>query len=347
MPQVLQSIEPWLATADLKLGAPIRASIEENLKNASAVVLCLTRQNIVSDAFRAEIKILAKTASQVIPICIDFPTSELGGAFLQHDAVSLDAAGMRSLITLLNGLSDDPLNHVKLDRLISLWTPHLATEVDRIFPAFNFKGTSKPKLIVDRPRSRTMEETLNELLGEVQSLSATLSELQVANAAAMASSGNVEPAPPLENPKPRIFIGSSVEGLRIAEHIQAGLDHVAECTVWNQGVFQPSVTAIETLVESAVSFDCAVIVLTADDIITMRETTAPVARDNLIFELGLFTGMLGRAKTFMVKCRDDQIQLPSDLNGVTALDYGNRTDGNLSAALTPVCLRIKGAMGIG
>ncbi|XXT19078.1 hypothetical protein WME94_53520 [Sorangium sp. So ce429] len=36
--------------------------------------------------------------------------------------------------------------------------------------------------------------------------------------------------------RPRIFIGSSVEGLRVAEHIQLGLDYDADCTVWSQGL---------------------------------------------------------------------------------------------------------------
>jgi predicted nucleotide-binding protein len=71
-----------------------------------------------------------------------------------------------------------------------------------------------------------------------------------------------------------------------------------------------------------------------------------VPRDNLIFELGLFTGTLGRAKTFLVKCRDEDIELPSDLLGVTTVEYGMRTDGNFMAAISPVCLRIKEVMGV-
>ena len=151
--------------------------------------------------------------------------------------------------------------------------------------------------------------------------------------------------PPVRK-KPRVFIGSSFEGLPIAESIQVNLDYDAETTVWNQALFRPSLTAIESLVESSVSFDFAIIVMTADDTVTKRGKSEPAPRDNLIFELGLFTGTLGRAKTFLVECRDDNLQLPSDLNGVTRVAYGRRSDNNLTAAVAPVCLRVKEVMGI-
>ena len=38
---------------------------------------------------------------------------------------------------------------------------------------------------------------------------------------------------------PQVFIASSTEGLDIAYSVQDLLDNNAECTVWDQGVFQP------------------------------------------------------------------------------------------------------------
>jgi hypothetical protein len=74
---------------------------------------------------------------------------------------------------------------------------------------------------------------------------------------------------------------------------------------------------------------------------TSRDTAIPSPRDNVIFELGLFMGALGRERTFIVYNRDQEIKLPSDLAGVTAARFGDRTDGNLQAALGPVCTAVR------
>lgn len=47
----------------------------------------------------------------------------------------------------------------------------------------------------------------------------------------------------------RIFVASSVEGLSVAYAVQELLEHNAECTVWNQGVFDPSSYTMSDLIE--------------------------------------------------------------------------------------------------
>jgi Predicted nucleotide-binding protein containing TIR-like domain len=141
---------------------------------------------------------------------------------------------------------------------------------------------------------------------------------------------------------PALFIGSSTEGLSIARALQAELDHQCEPTVWSQGIFEPGGTTISDLLEAARTSDFAVLVLTPDDSILVRSDKLAVARDNVVFELGLFLGALGPRRVFIVCPRDQSMHLPSDLAGVTVLKYRhNRSDGNLQAAIGPAATTIQ------
>lgn len=143
---------------------------------------------------------------------------------------------------------------------------------------------------------------------------------------------------------PTLFIGSSREGLAIAEHLQLVLDDHCEATVWNQGVFGLSGTGIASLVQATMSYDFAALVLTPDDLASKRNSARPVVRDNVLFEAGLFVGAIGLDRTFLVSCRSDALDLPSDLDGVTRATYRRRSDGKLGPALAPVGLEIREAM---
>lgn len=93
-------------------------------------------------------------------------------------------------------------------------------------------------------------------------------------------------------------------------------------------------------------FDYAILVLTPDDLVTVRDSATQQPRDNVLFELGLFMGKLGRERTFIVHGQGLDLKLPSDLAGVTAATFAKRSDGNLRAALGPVSTRLKTSMGL-
>lgn len=84
-------------------------------------------------------------------------------------------------------------------------------------------------------------------------------------------------------------------------------------------------------------------VLRAEDLVESRGQTQLAPRDNVMFELGLFMGTLGRERTFFVYSRDNPPKLPSDLAGITAISYAEPNRGTLEAALGPVCLQVKNA----
>jgi hypothetical protein len=147
-----------------------------------------------------------------------------------------------------------------------------------------------------------------------------------------------------ENHLPALFVGSSTEGLEIARAIRTQLSHDCDVTIWNEGGFPLGETTLESLVNALDRFDFAVLVMTPDATVVdrARETQAP--RDNLLFELGLFMGRLGRSRTFAVCKNTPQMKLPSDLAGVTVARFPERADKNNVAALGPACDQIRQAI---
>ncbi len=141
-----------------------------------------------------------------------------------------------------------------------------------------------------------------------------------------------------------MFIGSSAEGLPIAEAIQLNLDYACEVTIWSQGVFGLGQGTLEALVDRLGDFDFAALVLTPDDVTISRDQVEQSPRDNVLLELGMFIGALGRERSFIVYDRGASIKLPSDLAGVTPATYQTHSTGNLQSSLGAAATLIKGTI---
>lgn len=148
--------------------------------------------------------------------------------------------------------------------------------------------------------------------------------------------------------KPTIFIGSSTEGLPIAEAVQWSLErsNTVETTIWTQGIFEPSSTAFHNLNDAVNDFDYAIFCLTADDKTTYRELDVLTARDNVIFEAGLFMGALGEKRVFLLASNDMMPKVPTDLSGVNLVTWFPHSNGNLKSALGKAIVEIREAMGL-
>lgn len=141
----------------------------------------------------------------------------------------------------------------------------------------------------------------------------------------------------------RIFVGSSREGLKIAQAIAEQLDQVAEPDLWNnRQVFPLGSLTLSALESRAGEYDFALIVMTPDDVRRSRDTTNIIPRDNLIFELGLFMGRIGPERTLIVRSDAPRMKLPSDLDGLVVAFYAEtKVKRDLDKSIQSACEQIK------
>jgi hypothetical protein len=126
--------------------------------------------------------------------------------------------------------------------------------------------------------------------------------------------------------KPRIFLGSSGKQEKLLQALTRGLEEVAHVEPWTTS-FNPGTTTLERLVELAHEVDFAAFAFAQDDWTTISQPAIPSAgsgqaspRDNVVFEAGLFGGVLGMRRTFILHASGSK--LPSDLLGLTSIRYG-------------------------
>src|SRR5688572_19088804 len=124
--------------------------------------------------------------------------------------------------------------------------------------------------------------------------------------------------------KPRIFLGSSGKQEKLLLALTRGLEDVAHVVPWTTS-FNPGTTTLERLLELTHEVDFAAFVFAQDDWTTQSppaDAKVPgqaSPRDNVVFEAGLFGGVLGMRRTFILHATD--AKLPSDLLGLTCVRY--------------------------
>lgn len=125
--------------------------------------------------------------------------------------------------------------------------------------------------------------------------------------------------------KYKVFIGSSLEHIKYAEAVQLSFDNdeIFDPVCWTQGVFSPSNYTLEDLMVQLGEASFGIFVLAPDDLVRIREKDYTTVRDNVIFEMGLFFGALGRKRTFFIVPKDTEypFRIPSDLTGLNYVSY--------------------------
>jgi Predicted nucleotide-binding protein containing TIR-like domain len=136
---------------------------------------------------------------------------------------------------------------------------------------------------------------------------------------------------------PLVFIGSATEGEDYAHGVKAVLEEngLIVARHWRDVMDEAqSETTIEALVKALNEFDFGVFILSKDDVRTIREQEVHAPRDNVILELGLFTGRIGRERTFIIGPAEFDLRVPTDLLGVNIGTYLTTDENKRSAVRT-------------
>ena len=120
--------------------------------------------------------------------------------------------------------------------------------------------------------------------------------------------------------KPRLFLGSSGKQEKLLQALTRGLEDVARVEPWTTS-FNPGTTTLDRLLELAHEVDFAAFAFARDDWTTNSTSAASSTesgqaspRDNVVFEAGLFGGVLGMRRTFILHAKG--AKLPTDLLGL-------------------------------
>src|SRR3954469_17859661 len=137
--------------------------------------------------------------------------------------------------------------------------------------------------------------------------------------------------------KPRIFLGSSGKQEKLLQALTRGLEDVMHVEPWTTS-FNPGTTTLGRLLELTHEVDFAAFVFARDDWTSTSLPAAPAAesaqaspRDNVVFEAGLFGGVLGMRRTFILHASG--AKLPTDLLGLTCVRYDGSTAAGVMKAI--------------
>ena len=131
--------------------------------------------------------------------------------------------------------------------------------------------------------------------------------------------------------KPRMFLGSSTKQAKLLDVLIRGLEDVADIQPWTTS-FNPGTSTLDRLVELSRVVDFAAFLFAQDDWTTTNAENGQASpRDNVVFEAGLFGGVLGMRRTFILHAQGSK--LPSDLLGLTCARYAAASAAEMKAVV--------------
>jgi predicted nucleotide-binding protein len=123
--------------------------------------------------------------------------------------------------------------------------------------------------------------------------------------------------------RPKFFIGSSTERLPVARALKQILADCAEVTVWDEASeFALGESTLDGLIKVGGIYDFALLVFGQDDSAIIRGSELLTVRDNVVFELGLLMGRMGRGRALWLSPEGSKApHTLTDLDGIIHLTF--------------------------
>ena len=127
------------------------------------------------------------------------------------------------------------------------------------------------------------------------------------------------PAPQTPSPKKPIIYLAYGRDQGVGHRVREFLEKLGCSVISLRYEADAGRTLIEKFHETIKKASAAVVILSADEILEDRNRS-PMPSQNVIFELGLLQGILGRDRTYVLS--ESNVKLPSDMLGSIYINYG-------------------------
>ena len=309
LPSVLQAVNPWLSSSDIKAGMRWANELQLQLEESRVGIICLTPENLSAPWLLYEAGALSKALGDayVCPYLFGFSPSELTGPLIQFQSASANKDGTFHLISTLNrALGSNSLNESTLRDTFEMWWPKLEEQFsiissDAVSESSKSSTNEITKDLIEAAGKTPPDEVIDLLQQVIKQLSTPSKEEK-------------KEERPL---KERVFIvhGHNNE---IKEMVARFVEKLGAAAIILHEQPNEGRTIIEKF-ESHASVDYAVVLLTGDDAggpkhLSETNELALRARQNVIFELGFFTAKLGRERIAVLY--EEGVEVPSDYSGI-------------------------------
>lgn len=169
---VIQASRPWVSTRDLDRGSLWFGEINDQLKDTSVGIICLTQENKARPWILFEAGALAKglSTSRVCTLLIDLESKDIEDPLAQFNHTFPTRESVLGLVKTLNStLGVNSLDNRILEQVFTTYWPQFEDRFNTILSETESQIPSKP---------RAKEDVLGEILENTRTLSSRIRKLE-------------------------------------------------------------------------------------------------------------------------------------------------------------------------